>query len=350
MPLTVSPALAAVAMLNRAFNDISPSNTVYVNQVAEAAVSSESIFAFAIKFGTSFEGLSNAALADKVLANMGLLPNLELQIGLTDYFAANQGARGLVVLQLGQILAGQELGLGSLAQYRPAAVAWNKEVQAAVELSMTPGYTGGFIGESTNAELLMSNEALQVSTEALKTAIDAINIANDTVTVLSTAATLRAAALVKADATDALTLAGTGSTLAATAATLDDLAYVKATAAFTEALAIAYAKGDVAKLAAESAFFKSDAFVMAAARTLTTLDDDTAAASAVANATAQLALADAIVESIRVLSVCPVTPSAGYGSPAALALVDHSTTPAPEWTIRLVGVVESWGDDLLSNQ
>jgi hypothetical protein len=338
MPITISGAQAAVAMLNRAFNDVSPSNIVYVNMVNEAAQSAESLVAFAIKFGNSFSGLSNVALADKVLANMGLLPNLDLQIGLTDYFAVNQGARGLVVLQLGQILLDQEFATGSLLKYRPAAVAWNKEVQAAFDTSMTPGTIGGiFDGQVREVEAAMAYEA---SAEALKTAIDAINIANETVTVLSTAATLRAAAKVKADATDALTLAGTGSTLAATAATLDDLAYVNATAAFADALAIAYAKGDEAKLAAESAFFKSDALVTAAARTLTTAADDSVAATAVANATSQMALADAMVESIRVLSVCPV--SAPSGS-------DKDYLGAGSTPLALVGVAGHQDAHLLFN-
>ena len=101
MPAAIFGAQAAVTILNRAFNDVSPANLVYLNQVNEAGTTTASINAFAITFGKSFASLSDAALANKVLSNLGLLPNADLLLGVTDYFAANSASRGLVVLQLG---------------------------------------------------------------------------------------------------------------------------------------------------------------------------------------------------------------------------------------------------------
>ena len=131
MPATVFGPSAAVSMLNRAFNDISPTFAVYANQVNIAGTTPESIRSFAIRFGEGYAMMSDSVLAGMVLNNMGLLPNTELLVDLVAYFAANPNARGFVVLQIGQILAEQEFATGAMAQYATAAVAWNKEVTSA---------------------------------------------------------------------------------------------------------------------------------------------------------------------------------------------------------------------------
>ena len=138
MPASIFGAPAAVIMLNRAFNDISPQPLVYTNQVNVAGSTQESIHAFAIAFGRSFASMSDSALSHRVLANMGLLPDTDLWIGVTDYFSVNREARGLVVLQIGQILSNQELATGFMAKYAPVAVAWNNEVTNAYTYSAQP--------------------------------------------------------------------------------------------------------------------------------------------------------------------------------------------------------------------
>ncbi|OYT93818.1 MAG: hypothetical protein CFE43_00265 [Burkholderiales bacterium PBB3] len=115
-------------MLNRAFNDISPAPLVYANQVGVAGQSVESINAFAILYGNAYGGLSDIALASRALANMGLLPDADLLLGVADYMAANHEARGLVVLQIAQILSISEPDTGPLAKYSKAALAWNIEL------------------------------------------------------------------------------------------------------------------------------------------------------------------------------------------------------------------------------
>ena len=103
MSQTVFGAQAVVTMLNRAFNNASPANAVFNNQVATAGTTEASQTAFALQFGNSFAGLSDAALSARVLGNLGVLPNAELEAAVTQYFADNGLAnRGLVVLQLGQ--------------------------------------------------------------------------------------------------------------------------------------------------------------------------------------------------------------------------------------------------------
>ena len=89
MPQQVFGPEAAVSMLNRALNDQSPSNAVFKNQVASAGTTDASINAFANTFLGGFKTLTDYALSTKVLTNMGLLPNAELQAALRDYFAAN---------------------------------------------------------------------------------------------------------------------------------------------------------------------------------------------------------------------------------------------------------------------
>ncbi|EJE51917.1 hypothetical protein PMI14_03382, partial [Acidovorax sp. CF316] len=70
-------------ILNRAFNDQSPSYTVYNNQVARAA--SIGLSPFALSFGAAYAGMTEDQLSTRLLGNLGLLPNAGLQTGLREY-------------------------------------------------------------------------------------------------------------------------------------------------------------------------------------------------------------------------------------------------------------------------
>lgn len=155
MSQSVFGAAAAVTMLNRAFNNSSPANAVFNNQVATAGTTAESQFAFATTFAASFNTLTDAQLAERVLGNMGVLPNDPLLAAVADYFAATGvQSRGVVVLQLGQILAGLENATGEQAIYAPQAVAWNTEVEKSFLYSSntanTTAFNGDFPSGSTN--------------------------------------------------------------------------------------------------------------------------------------------------------------------------------------------------------
>lgn len=135
MPIQVFGAPAAVVMLNRAFTDTAPGNLIYQNQVAAAT---SNLTQFANDFAAGFSSLSNAALANLVLGNLGLLPNTVLADALAAYYQANGMAnRGLVTLQLGQVLAAKE----GDATYGAAATAWNDEVASGFNYSANPANT-----------------------------------------------------------------------------------------------------------------------------------------------------------------------------------------------------------------
>lgn len=137
MPVHISGAPADVTMLNRAFNDVSPSYNTYTNQVA--AASSSGVSHFALLFGEGYTGQTEALLSALLLKNMGLLPNAGLQTALTDYLLAVGKANvGVVALQLGQILSGLEGATGDLAIYGAAAARWNLEVAASYAHSSNP--------------------------------------------------------------------------------------------------------------------------------------------------------------------------------------------------------------------
>lgn len=243
MPIAIYGVQADVTMLNRAFNDISPAHLVYTNQVNAASGGEAAITAFAIQFGNSFSSVSDTALATRVLANMGLLPNIDLLIGVADYFAANPGARGLVVLQIARILTQQESATGFMAQFVKAAVAWNDEVMysfiASERVSNTvPGLGDPLEEIAAAAAGKLAANALAQATLATVAATDAAN-------------TLRSATV------------RTG-----------------------EALTDASLKVTAAKSAIVDAVHAADAFASAAAATLTTTLDDNLAVKTRADASA----------------------------------------------------------------
>ena len=154
MSQTVFGAQAVVTILNRAFNNASPANAVFNNQVATAGSTEASQSAFAQKFGESFAGLTDAQLSARVLGNLGVLPNAELEQAVTKYFADNGLAnRGLVVLQLGQILSTLETAPAPQDIFNAAAAAWNKEVEQSFvyssNASNTTPFDGDFSGTNT---------------------------------------------------------------------------------------------------------------------------------------------------------------------------------------------------------
>lgn len=148
MSQTVFGAQAVVSMLNRAFNNTSPANAVFNNQVAAAGSTEASQTAFALQFGNSFAGLTDAQLSTRVLGNLGVLPNAELEAAVTQYFADNGLAnRGLVVLQLGQILSTLETAPAPQNIFNDAAKAWNIEVEKSFVYSSTATNTTAFVGD-----------------------------------------------------------------------------------------------------------------------------------------------------------------------------------------------------------
>ncbi len=140
MPKQIFGIDATVTTLNRAFNDQSPSNAVYNNQVTQAT--SVGANAFALSFGAGFTSLTEDALSTKILGNLGVLPNAGLQTAVKDYLIAVGKANvGIVALQLGDILSGLETATGDQAAFNAAALAWNNEVTASYTYSANPAST-----------------------------------------------------------------------------------------------------------------------------------------------------------------------------------------------------------------
>lgn len=145
MALTIYGAQAAVSLVNRALFNTSPSNSVYLNQVATAGTSADSEYAFANKLGASLGNKSAAELTALIFANMGVnnkTVNQEsfsiLEAAVTDYIAFHGTQNiGIIALQLGQLLS----NLDGDATFGAAATAWNKEVVGAYQYSSNPANT-----------------------------------------------------------------------------------------------------------------------------------------------------------------------------------------------------------------
>jgi len=137
-PTVFDDPQVVTTVLNRAFNDQSPSYTTFNNQVAMAA--SMGAGAFALAFGASFVGLSEDQLSTHLLGNLGVLPNAGLQAAVRDYLVLVGKANvGVVALHLGQILSGLEYhGSGDQAVFQAAAVAWNRELVDSHAYSSNP--------------------------------------------------------------------------------------------------------------------------------------------------------------------------------------------------------------------
>lgn len=163
MPAQIFGAQAAVTMLNRAFNNTSPSNAVFNNQVANAtamlpaganAADANSYTAFAKTFGASYASMTAAAAATQLLTNMGVLPSTvasvqALEGALASYLTSvGMGNVGVVALQLGSIISGLESATGDLAVYSSAATAWNNEVTAAYTYSSSAASTAPSTGDT----------------------------------------------------------------------------------------------------------------------------------------------------------------------------------------------------------
>ena len=320
-------------MLNRAFNDISPSFAIYANQLNIAGTTPESIRELAIRFGAAFDSLSDSALADKVLNNLGLLPNAELLVNLVAYFAANPSARGLVVLQIGQILAEQEFATGAMAPYATAAVAWNNEVTSAYAFSIDPANVTVSFADPPPTFTKVPAES------ALADAIRANDKATTSANTLVGAAALQAQAKTLADATDAVALAATGRTSAAMAAAADDAALASATKAFSGALNDARVQVAYFKLAADTAVVLADRFLIAAANTLSSTLDDRDAVALMAKAILQLEAANTVRAKVEAI--------AASAAPAQAAYEAHASALAPESPIVLIGSADTPFNQLL---
>lgn len=170
MPKQIFGVDSTVTSLNRAFNDQSPANAVYNNQVTQATTVGTN--AFALSFGAGYTSLTEDALAAKILGNLGVLPNTGLQAAVKDYLVSVGKANvGIVALQLADILSGLENATGDQAAFAPFAVKWNNEVTASYTYSANPANTGPSpIGDTdqsvTGVTLSLTNGDDFLSTQA----------------------------------------------------------------------------------------------------------------------------------------------------------------------------------------
>ncbi len=130
MPATpVMSAELEVTILNRAFNDQSPSSTTFYQQKMAAGNTPQSWLDYAFQFGSHYQHLSSGALALNIATNMGLGSNLGVQGALLSYLdAVGKENVGIVAVQLGHILLSLENATGDMVDFRAPAAAWAKEV------------------------------------------------------------------------------------------------------------------------------------------------------------------------------------------------------------------------------
>lgn len=161
--MALTTAKGSAGYLNRAFNDANASTSTFTTNVADLTASE---IAAANKFDDA--SLTDAALAKKVLTNMGLLPTTNTSIAalepaLADYFATTgKGNRGFVVLQLSRIIADKT----GDATYGTAATAWNTEVNDSIASStgdLTTSATDVLTGSASDDIFTAINSALSAA-------------------------------------------------------------------------------------------------------------------------------------------------------------------------------------------
>lgn len=130
MPASIFGNPAAVVQLNQALFGNAPGNAKFENQLAQA--NATSAIAFARQLGQTV-ATGNEALATSILANLGIV-NATLQTALVQAFAAFPNDRGVVVLNLTNILTTLE----GNAVYGAAAAQFNSQVATNFQYSNNP--------------------------------------------------------------------------------------------------------------------------------------------------------------------------------------------------------------------
>lgn len=234
MPQQIFGIDAVVTSLNRAFNDQSPANAVYNNQVAQAT--SVGANAFALSFGAGFTTMTEDALSTKLLTNLGLLPNAGLQTAVKDYLVSVGKANvGIVALQLANILSGLETATGDQAGFNAAAVKWNNEVTASYTYSANPANTsaspvGSDDGAVTGVTLALTTADDFLSPQAAEAKFK--TTANNDTIVATTAGTLKSGDVIDGGAgTDTLRAELDATNYAPTVTNVENF-FIKATGAW----------------------------------------------------------------------------------------------------------------------
>lgn len=155
MPASIFGNPAAVVQLNQALFGNAPGNAKYANQLAQA--NATSAVSFARQLGQTV-ATGNDALAASVLANLGI-NNATLQTALGQAFAAFPNDRGVVVLNLTNILTTLE----GNSVYGAAAAQFNAQVATNFQYSSNPVNTAdsavnaGTVTLTANTDVLTGN-------------------------------------------------------------------------------------------------------------------------------------------------------------------------------------------------
>ncbi len=155
MPASIFGNPAAVVQLNQALFGIAPGNGKYTNQLDQA--NAIGAVPFARQLGQTVAA-TNEALAATVLANVGIV-NATLQTALVQAFAAFPNDRGVVVLNLTNILTTLE----GNAVYGAAAAQFNAQVATDFQYSTNPVNTqdspvnAGTTTLTANTDILSGN-------------------------------------------------------------------------------------------------------------------------------------------------------------------------------------------------
>ncbi len=150
MPFQIPGTAGAVSHLFQALQGGAPANAVYLANIGAANTSGIENYARAV--GVTFTD-TNAALATRVLANVGISATTTNPVayqallqGLTEAYAAFPRDRGLVTLNLTDILSGRDGRLGggleSNATYGAAAIEFNRLI----------GFRGTYSNNPANTE------------------------------------------------------------------------------------------------------------------------------------------------------------------------------------------------------